>query len=412
MTASNYKRRIRVLKRICLIIISVMILCCVSVYSAEIPPIPMESEDEWSADITLPVDDLLKGDTVYIDITINPKASIYAFEMILTYDEDLLEYKRADISDFADTDIVIEDGDSGKVMLVFSRVGEHLADKSNKLCTLEFLSKNRGKTQVELSSLKAVFCDMTYFSNIDIASIAKFEIRSPKSQNSGSGGGGKRGGGISISGGGVTSVTAPIPPKPQINEPAQEENFETSASYSDVPESFWAYNEIIHLSNLKIINGFQDGTFRPEQNITRAEFAKIILGKEEMITDAPIEFYDVSTDSWYYDFVKTASAIGLINGRESGRFMPDDYITREEAAVILFRYAEYKDADLSPVRMNINFADELSISDFAVGSIDILYTASVLNGSNDGNFYPSSPITRAEASVAVNNLYNLIEREI
>ena len=122
-------------------------------------------------------------------------------------------------------------------------------------------------------------------------------------------------------------------------------------------------------------------------------------------------FSDVDENAWYYDYVCDAASIGLICGVGDGRFLPDENITREEAAVIMYRFAEYKNKSLLPFRMNINFDDEEDISDFAVGSIDALYTAEVINGSDDGNFYPKKSISRAESATMIYNLLSIIEKE-
>lgn len=103
-------------------------------------------------------------------------------------------------------------------------------------------------------------------------------------------------------------------------------------AFSDVTDTKLE-DSISTLSQFNIINGYEDGTFKPKANITRAEFAKIIcktflFETTETIND---EFIDVSKNHWARDYIYTAKKLGIINGTSPSTFAPDDNITYEQA---------------------------------------------------------------------------------
>ena len=116
------------------------------------------------------------------------------------------------------------------------------------------------------------------------------------------------------------------------------------ADFSDVAQENQYRDSIITLTKLGIINGYDDGTFKPEGQITRAEFTKMIvtaLGKGDAMTE-PKEFSDVS-EHWARYNIKTAYDLGIINGFEDGTFKPDDQVTYEQALKMIVCTLGYVD---------------------------------------------------------------------
>lgn len=110
-------------------------------------------------------------------------------------------------------------------------------------------------------------------------------------------------------------------------------SFPASAAFSDVPDDYSYKRAITTLSKLNVINGYENNTFEPEKNITRAEFTKIIvymLGYDSF-TDKITQFDDVSADHWANANIKTAYDLGIINGFDEKTFKPDDPVTYEQA---------------------------------------------------------------------------------
>lgn len=123
-----------------------------------------------------------------------------------------------------------------------------------------------------------------------------------------------------------------------LTDEAREECWTETNSYTDVSRGDWYNTAVSTLSRLGILGGYEDGTFRPNSGITRAEFAKIAVNFFEYEgIEAENVFTDVAHGSWYEDFVAAAAEIGLIEGYEDGSFRPESGITRAEACTIINR---------------------------------------------------------------------------
>lgn len=170
--------------------------------------------------------------------------------------------------------------------------------------------------------------------------------------------------------------------------------------FSDI-QTHWAKEYIDKLAQDKIINGYNDSTFRPDANVTRAEFVKMVV--LAFVTNAKIDstvtFSDVSNTSWCYEYVNKAAAAGVVNGIGNGGFAPDSNITREDAAVILGRIAEQR--YLINNAAQADFTDFSNISPYAVEYISALTQQNIILGFSDGAFYPKNLITRAQAATLI-----------
>ncbi len=110
-----------------------------------------------------------------------------------------------------------------------------------------------------------------------------------------------------------------------------------SVQFSDVTAQAWYYNAVAELTKSGVIRGYEDGTFRPDQAITRAEFTAIAARFAKISTDRTVDFSDVSVNMWYYDAVRTAISYGWVTGYEDGTFRPEQSIARGETATIVNR---------------------------------------------------------------------------
>lgn len=110
-----------------------------------------------------------------------------------------------------------------------------------------------------------------------------------------------------------------------------------SVQFSDVTAQAWYYNAVAELTKSGVIRGYEDGTFRPDQAITRAEFTVIAARFAKISTDRTVDFSDVSVNMWYYDAVRTAISYGWVTGYEDGTFRPEQSIARGETATTVNR---------------------------------------------------------------------------
>lgn len=164
-------------------------------------------------------------------------------------------------------------------------------------------------------------------------------------------------------------------------------------------EDNWAKDVIDKWSESGVISGDGDGNFRPDEPITRAEFAKIVTTAKKYTEKSNISFTDVDDSEWYYDALSKSVSAGIINGYEDGSFRPNSYITRQEAAAVISRAYEVGN-DLS----EIYFTDKDQIEAWALNDIKRLYNANIISGYPDGSFMPMAEITRAETVKILDNV--------
>ena len=123
-----------------------------------------------------------------------------------------------------------------------------------------------------------------------------------------------------------------------LTDGARDKYWSQESGYSDCNSTQWYNNAISTLTNLGVINGRGDGTFRPDDPITRAEFAKIAVSFFETTKEEYQGYFpDVPEEAWYAEYVEAAARIGLIQGTDEGVFRPEDDITRAEACAIVNR---------------------------------------------------------------------------
>ncbi|THF76233.1 S-layer homology domain-containing protein [Cohnella fermenti] len=174
--------------------------------------------------------------------------------------------------------------------------------------------------------------------------------------------------------------------------------------------SDWAKEAVNDMGSRLIVTGVEDGLFYPNRDITRAEFAAILVRALGLKSESgQTSFTDVNASAWYNDSVLTLSAYGLINGFEDGTFRPGDKITREQAIAIIAKAMEttgLKERILSGNADSLlrPFADSDQVSTWAISGFADCLQAGVISGRNDNTLAPQASITRAEAAVLVQNL--------
>lgn len=175
-----------------------------------------------------------------------------------------------------------------------------------------------------------------------------------------------------------------------------------AAGFSDLSQASWAKATIEEWTQKGLVSGYPDGTFRPSNHITRAEFATLVQKAFDLQSEAKSEFSDVASSDWYYDAVATLASLGVVGGYEDGTFRPAGYITRAEAAAIM--------TNLKKLNPNASaaekFADYASMADWAKGHVGAVVEAKFMGGYPDGTFKASNTITRAESVATLNNVIN------
>ena len=163
--------------------------------------------------------------------------------------------------------------------------------------------------------------------------------------------------------------------------------------FEDIEDVAWAEQAIHYLYTNKIITGRDEQTFAPDDKVTRAELAKMLVLAFKLEGGNAKSFKDVNTGAWYADYVGIAASNGLILGDENGRFNPNEPVSRQDAAVMMYRAIGAKEES-----KNANFKDCNQISSYAMSAISYMSEKGVVNGVGDGKFAPLANITRAQAA--------------
>jgi uncharacterized protein YjdB len=161
----------------------------------------------------------------------------------------------------------------------------------------------------------------------------------------------------------------------------------------------WAGSQIYSLINQGVVTGYVDGTFKPNNSISRAEFIVMINRAFKFNTPASIFYSDVRAGDWFYLDIAKARAAGYIAGYPNGTMGPNNKISRQEAATIL---AGVLGLNTSTSSGYLTFSDASKIPSWSWASINSLVQAGYINGYPDGTFRPANSITRAEAAVMIN----------
>lgn len=217
-----------------------------------------------------------------------------------------------------------------------------------------------------------------------------------KPSNSGGAGGGGGSKNNSVIGSGTVAIGV-NPTDDKKAEPIYYDEIKTN-EFSDIKDIAWAKDAINKLSKKGIINGKGDNLFAPYDNITREEFASILvrlLGVNEVSSD--INFSDVSDSAWYAKTVKAAAYEGIVMGKGDGSFGVGENITRQDMAVMLYRALKLNEEALEDSK----FPDDADIADYAKKAVYGLKEKSVFSGYSDGRFKPNELATRAQAAVVI-----------
>jgi hypothetical protein len=179
--------------------------------------------------------------------------------------------------------------------------------------------------------------------------------------------------------------------------------------FSDV-EKHWAKEAINDMGSRMVINGVGSGNFEPNRNMTRAEFAAIIVRALGLAPGTGASgFSDVSSSAWYSGYVKTASEYGIITGYTGGTFGPNDLISREQAMAMIARAMKITNLEVSLTDSAISkllatYTDGTLASDYAKSGIAACLQAGVASGKGVDAIAPKDFITRAEVAVMVQRL--------
>ena len=174
------------------------------------------------------------------------------------------------------------------------------------------------------------------------------------------------------------------------------------AAASDI-NGHWAQATIEAWQNEGRIGGYEDGTFRPDQSITRAEFVRLLNSAVSTQGSAAISFSDVSPSDWYYNDVAKAVGNNIASGFEDGTFKPNETVTRMQAAVFISNALM-----LTSNEAGANgFTDAAQLPAWAKGAVGAVVAGGYMSGYPDGSFGGSRGMTRAEAVSTLDRVFRV-----
>ncbi|MGM9551004.1 MAG: leucine-rich repeat protein, partial [Clostridia bacterium] len=171
--------------------------------------------------------------------------------------------------------------------------------------------------------------------------------------------------------------------------------------FTDVTENDWFYGSVKYSAENGLFSGTSDTTFEPNGLVTRAMLVTVLWraeGKPQV--NYAMSFDDIDTNSYYIEAVRWAASQGIVNGRSETEFAPDDSITREQIAAIMYRYARYKGYDVSVGEDTnvLSYTDAEKISEYAITSVQYAVGAGMMNGKTNTTINPQDNATRAEVA--------------
>lgn len=296
-----------------------------------------------------------------IEVTVQGKEleDLYGYEIRLKYDDKLVSFKRASAL-WPGMSVPVQD-EKGAVMFAHTKLGSTTKGENGavKLAVFTFVGKAEGKASIEIERVKLVD------SKVNAVTLS--------------------------SGAGVT-----------VSIDASQETIK----FSDT-QRHWAREQIERAVSLGIVSGYPNGTFKPDGEVTRAEFTAMLVRAVKLpeTIGVPVSFRDFDAiPEWARPFVASAAAAGVITGFEDGTFRADLRITRAQMAVMIAKAAELKLVEGS----STGFADDTTIPKWARSSIAAAADAGLVQGKGGNRFEPLSNATRAEALTLI---LRLVDRE-
>lgn len=174
--------------------------------------------------------------------------------------------------------------------------------------------------------------------------------------------------------------------------------------FPDVSRDSWFYDTVMYVNNHWIMTGLENGRFGPEENLARAQFAVILyrMNDEPEVTYNP-KFPDVPDGQWYTNAILWASSIGVVNGySNTGMFGTGDNLNREQMAVMMYRYAQHQNYDISQKTDFSGFMDAASVNEFAKEAMQWAVGSGIITGRDGGTrIDPQGNANRAECATII-----------
>jgi len=183
--------------------------------------------------------------------------------------------------------------------------------------------------------------------------------------------------------------------------------------YTDAETTAWYHDGVHYIIEKGLMTGYGNGIFKPDANTSRAMIAVMLWRLEgSPAVNYLLDFGDVQKASWYTEAVRWAKSEGIIGGYENGYWGPDDAVTREQMAAILWRYAQYKGYDVSVGEDTniLSYDDAFDVAEYAIPAMQWACGAGIMDGYGNGYLGPNDGATRAQAAQMLKNFMEKVAK--
>lgn len=181
-------------------------------------------------------------------------------------------------------------------------------------------------------------------------------------------------------------------------------------TFADVPASAWYYNAVEYVYENGLMSGVSGGRFAPDDTLTRAMLVQTLYAMEGRPAAASAGFADVASGDWYASAVNWAAANGVVSGVSETGFGPNNALTREQLALILYRFAQYKGYDVTGTSDLTAYADGSSVSGWAAEAMSWAVNAGLISGVGGNQIAPTGTASRAQVAQILMNFCENVAR--
>lgn len=181
-------------------------------------------------------------------------------------------------------------------------------------------------------------------------------------------------------------------------------------TFADVPASAWYYNAVEYVYENGLMSGVSGGRFAPDDTLTRAMLVQTLYAMEGRPASASAGFADVASGDWYASAVNWAAANGVVSGVSETGFGPNNALTREQLALILYRFAQYKGYDVTGTSDLAAYADGSSVSSWAAEAMGWAVDAGLISGVGGNQIAPTGTASRAQVAQILMNFCENVAR--
>lgn len=378
-----------------------------------------------------------EDNTVELTISISENTKICGCSFTIIYDNSKLKYNSYIAEDIIkNTSLIInEKYAENSIRVAWAAVEELTASGDVISVKFDLLESAEGTTELQIDKAKMVDVNGSKIECssknvlVLISESDETEDENPSDETNGSGNnstgsgstpsdgsstsGSNSSSGISSSGGSSSSSGGSSKPKPNEN---QDDNYDEIAEplpeiptdeteedyevfllgFNDVKETDWFYESVKFVKDRGYMSGVSESEFAPNSTLTRAMLVTILYRLENSPECGNSPFVDVENDTWYSKGVAWAAETGIVNGIGNGLFAPNNNITREQIAVVLYNYAKTHDLDISHHDELSGFKDVSEVSEWASDAVRWAVGANLISGKGEGLLDAKGNATRAE----------------